>query len=66
MNKSQEAFVVDLRPVRSERLSPREYLRTQKERPGTIEKAEFILPRLGEKGFGHFMVRYRRPIHKMA
>lgn len=59
MNK--EPFVIDMRSVRSEVLTPRELLELSKRSPGLIEKAEFMPPRVGSKDFGKFHVRYSRP-----
>lgn len=58
-------FVVDVRPVRSERLSASDYLKLSKETPGLIERAEFVLPRLGDADFGKFQVRYSRVRHRV-
>lgn len=58
-------FVVDVRPVRSETLSASEYLKLSKESPGLIERAEFVLPRLGDLNFGSFLVRYSRTRHRV-
>lgn len=61
MNKP---FVVDVRPVRSETISAKEYLRLQTENPTLIERAEFIPPMPGIPGFGVFHVRYTRARHR--
>jgi len=53
-------FTVDVRPVRSEKLSAKEYLRLQAEAPTLIAKARFVAPFPGERGFGFFDVRYTR------
>lgn len=59
-------FVVDVRPVRSEKLSSSEFLKVSKESPGLIERASFHLPRLGSSSFGKFEVRYSRVRHRMT
>lgn len=59
MNK--EPFVIDVRPVRSEIISPKELLDLSKKSPGLIERAEFVPPRMGSRDFGRFRVRYSRP-----
>lgn len=58
------AFVVDVRPVRSETITAREYRRLIEKSPGLIERAQFIPPTTGHKGFGKFFVRYSRPRHR--
>lgn len=63
--KMKKPFVVDVRPVRSERLTPQEYLELQAEHPSLIERAEFIPPLPGLAGFGMFQVRYTRARHKL-
>lgn len=60
----KKPFVVDVRPVRSETLTPQEYLRLQAENPTLIERAEFIPPLPGLPGFGAFQVRYTRARHR--
>lgn len=60
----KKPFVVDVRPVRSETISAKEYLKLQAENPTLIERAEFIPPILGFSGFGMFQVRYTRTRHK--
>ena len=56
----KKPFIVDVRPVRSEKLTPQEYLRLQAESPTLIERAEFLPPGIGAQGFGAFFVRYTR------
>lgn len=58
-------FVVDVRPVRIEKISASEFLKLTKESPGLIERAAFHLPRLGSPDFGKFEVRYSRTRHRM-
>jgi hypothetical protein len=57
-------FVVDVRPVRSENISVKEYLRLIESSPGLIEKAQFVAPIQGKKGFGMFSVKYSRARHR--
>ena len=57
-------FVVDLHPVRSEKVSAAEYLKLQAEHPTLIAKARFIPPQPGRPGFGEFFVSYTRARHK--
>lgn len=56
----KKAFIVDVRPGRSESISAKEYLKLQSESPTLIKKAEFVPPSVGIPGFGHFRVRYTR------
>lgn len=61
-------FIVDVRPVRRETLSPKDYLKLMAENPMLVERAEFIPPAQGERDFGLFDVRYTRaryrtPVH---
>lgn len=62
--KMKKPFIVDVRPVRSEKLTPQEYLRLQAESPTLIERAEFLPPGIGAQGFGAFFVRYTRARHR--
>jgi hypothetical protein len=57
-------FVIDIRPVRSEVISSAEYLQLSKTSPGLIERAQFVPPTPGTKGFGGFFVRYSRTRHR--
>ena len=57
-------FVVDVRPVRSEMISPEEYLKLSKDSPGLIERAKFVPPRIGVVGYGSFLVQYARSRHR--
>ncbi len=59
-------FVIDLLPVRSERLSPQDYLKLMAENPRLVERAEFVPPSPGVRGFGSFVVRYTRPRHRQV
>lgn len=60
----QTPFVIDVRPVRSETLSAKEYMQLSKDSPGLIGRAEFIPPRQGSSDFGKFLVRYTRTRHR--
>ena len=57
-------FVIDMRPVRSEKLTAEEYLKLQVENPTLIKRAEFIPPLPGIPGFGMFNVSYTRARYK--
>lgn len=57
-------FIVDVRPVRSETISAKEYLRLVAESPTLIERAQFVPPKQGTAGFGSFFVRYTRTRHR--
>ena len=61
-----DPFVLDVRPVRTETLSAREDLKLQETSPGLIERAEFVPPRQGDRGFGRFVVRYSRARHRVT
>ncbi|MCP1659316.1 hypothetical protein [Neisseria perflava] len=46
--------------VRERVLKPSAYLAEMKnDRGGNIEKVEFIPPKIGQRGFGKFRVRYK-------
>lgn len=60
----QTPFVIDVRPVRSETLTAKEYLRLLKDSPGLIDRAEFLPPRQGGSDFGRFQVKYTRTRHR--
>lgn len=57
-------FVVDVRPVRSETISAKEYLKLMAENPTVVNRAEFVPPKPGNRGFGAFLVHYARPRHR--
>jgi len=58
-------FTVELRPVRSEKVSPQEYLKLLQECPGLVERAQFVPPKPGEdRDFGEFFVNYTRARQK--
>ncbi|UXC19155.1 MULTISPECIES: hypothetical protein [Comamonas] len=57
-------FIIDVRPVRSELLSAKEFLKLADEEPTLIEKVEFRPPAPGRKGFGEFFVNYTRSRHR--
>jgi hypothetical protein len=58
--KTKQPLVIDLLPVRNEKLSAKEYLRLLAEHPALIDRADFIPPQPGASGFGSFDVRYTR------
>lgn len=60
----KKGFTIDVRPVRSEVLSPQAFLKMRKAEPRLIERAEFIAPSPGKPGFGMFQVHYKSPIYK--
>lgn len=66
IGKMKKPFIVDVRPVRRETISPSEYLKLLAENPTLIERAEFIAPRIGRNDFGVFDVRYTRSRHKQV
>lgn len=55
---------IEMRPISSEILSPKEYMRLQENKAGSIKSVEFIRPRLGDNHFGKFQVTYKHPIFK--
>lgn len=60
----QTPFVIDVRPVRSEKISAKEYLRIVANDPTLIDRSEFIPPKAGQNDFGAFFVKYSRARHK--
>lgn len=60
----KKPFIVDVRPVRSENLTPKEYLKIIQSDPTLIDRSQFVPPTPGIQGFGHFFVRYSRTRHK--
>lgn len=48
-------------PVRSEILSPEEYLKVAKSDSNTIKRSRFIPPRIGDRTFGKVEVTYKHP-----
>ena len=57
-------FIIDVRPVRSEVISAREFIKLTEDDPTLIEKVEFQPPRPGKSGFGNFFVHYTRLRHR--
>ena len=49
-------------PVRREVVSPAEYKRIISESPSLVERARFLAPILGERGYGAFEVHYSVPM----
>lgn len=48
--------------VRSETMSPAEYLRLSKQTPHLIARSRFVPPRIGERSFGSFEVQFSVPM----
>ena len=51
-------------PLKEERISPSTYIKLTPEQKANIESAEIIPPKLGSKGFGSFLIRYKFPVFK--
>lgn len=62
--KMDKPFIIDVRPVKSERVSAKEFLKLMAENPTLISRAEFVPPKAGKPGFGGFMVHYSRARHR--
>lgn len=50
-----------LLPVTKERLSPQAFVSLINTQRGSVKRARFVPPKLGETGFGHVEVTYRHP-----
>lgn len=62
----RDVFTLDVIPVKSEILKPAAFLKLVREDPCLIESSQPLPPRLGEPGFGEFLVTYTRPVYKPA
>jgi hypothetical protein len=62
----RDAFPLDVVPVRSEVLKPAAFLKLVREDPCLIESSQPLPPRLGERGFGEFLVTYTRTVYRPA
>lgn len=62
----RDAFTIDLVPIKSEVLTPAAFLKLVREDPCLIESSQPLPPRLGERGFGEFLVTYTRPVYRQA
>lgn len=60
----KKPFIVDVRPVRSETLSAKEFIDLVEQSPSLIASTSFELPRLGTNSFGKIRVEYTRPRYK--
>ena len=63
---SRKHDLIELKPVQSERLSPKEFLSLTKDRPHIIARSRFVAPTVGGSDFGTFDVKYAMPILKRA
>jgi len=66
MKPVRQPLVIDVTPVRSEVLSPQEFLRLTEESPHLIQRSRFVGPKVGRPGFGGFEVQYAVPMLKRA
>ena len=66
MKTARQPLVIDVTPVRSEILSPQEFLRLTEESPHLIQRSRFVVPKVGRPGFGGFEVQYSVPVLKRA
>lgn len=55
---------IETRPMTTETISPRKFIKVYESQPGSIKRAKFIRPALGEKHFGKFNVTYKYPTFK--
>lgn len=58
-------FVVDIRPVHSETLTAKDYLKLTIDSPGLIQKARFVPPGPSANHFGKFVVQYSRARYRV-
>lgn len=61
MRSKKRDLTIDLGLVRSEVLTPREFLQLVKEQPMAVGRSRFLPPSLGQSGFGGFEVQYSVP-----
>lgn len=60
----KKPFIIDVRPVKSETISAKDYLKLLAENPTLVSRAEFVPPKPGKDGFGAFLVHYSRARHR--
>jgi hypothetical protein len=58
--------IIELEDLYSEVVSPAEYIRIFNEERDTIERAEIIPARLGERGFGKIRIVRTYPVRKIS
>lgn len=54
--------IAPLTPIRTEVVSPAEYLRIARESPHLIERSRFVAPTIGKRDFGGFELKYVVPV----
>lgn len=60
--------IIDVKPVTEEVVSPHRYLQMMKDHghKASIKESVVVAPKLGEKGFGGVLVRYKSPIYRVG
>lgn len=53
--------IIDLIPKRTKTLSPKKFLRLTAKERADIKSSRFVPPKLGEEGFGKFVVIVKNP-----
>lgn len=56
--------VIETCPVSEEVLTPRQYTALTEVDKQKIKETRVVAPKLGEKGFGGILVRYKTPIYR--
>lgn len=65
MNTTMKRAVdIEVYPVRSEDLDPKDFIDLVERNPGLIGRSTIVPPRLGSRGFGRIHVEYTRPLYK--
>jgi len=54
-------FKID-RPLYTRKVTPEEFLKLSEADKENIEAVEFLKPKLGERGFGEIIIRYKIPL----
>ena len=60
---SKAMKTIDLEPIEKEVVSPRRFVDLYKEEADSIESVTIIPARLGSKGFGTLLVKWRKPVY---
>jgi len=53
-----------LRPVKSKKLSSRDFLKMPWKERRSIARTQFVPPKIGDRGFGYFIIDYKTPLYE--
>ena len=58
--------VLDAKQTTEEILTPAQFVKLTEQERVKIKEATIVAPKLGDKKFGGFLVRYKNPIYKVG